>query len=138
MAHACEHLVDCLEPLRRHITTGESMRLALVCRTLYLQILGYLRNRIYELIRLPLRNQPIYYMQCFHRCDEDRSTAFVCRLGRTTVDVRCTHCLYCARISYQNLPPSTWQLTPPHDQWVQQILQRTGARHTLLPPSNVF
>ena len=29
------------------------MLLAMVCRTLYMQILGYLRNRIHELIRVP-------------------------------------------------------------------------------------
>lgn len=127
------YLVNCYEQFKEHLTIGESMLLAMVCRALYSHVLGYLRNRIHELIRLPLETQPIYYMNCFHNCNQGK-TAFVCILKPTSVVARCTHCLYGSAISYGRLPAPIWGMKPSHEVCVKQILQRTGARHTLLSP----
>ena len=128
-------MVELLYPLQRSMTTGNFMKLALTCHTLYVAILGWLRSCVRECIKQPFSGQTIIMMDCAHKCSKQK-TAFVHKptsTGRLNCcKICCTHCLYCYRINSTQLPASTWWITPQHAVIVQKIMNEIGFRHSLL------
>ena len=123
-------MVQSFDPLLARLTTGNQQRLALTCRSLYREILTLLRARILELVRQPFDHQPIYLRRCPHKCDPygDETPFVAIWVHRERARLRCTHCLHSHDSTH--LPPTTWW--PSHGENVSEIVQKLGARHSLL------
>jgi hypothetical protein len=127
--------VESFEALSKQITSGESMLLAMTCRTLYMHILNDAQLRIKHYAQMPLTTD-LYYMWCPHGCCASK-TAFVTHKSssKTRTLMQCTHCLYQLRVRTTGMPNSVEWLHPEHSVQVKYVLSQAGSRHSLLVPN---